>query len=119
MNDSVQTLRSEARRLARGKRPCAIRYPAAFRTAAVALARTQLRRGHAVDRVAEAVGVSSPTLTRWLRRPPAPALRPVAVIGAPPPETTPGSSVVLITPAGVRVEGLDGAGLVAVLHALR
>jgi hypothetical protein len=48
-----------------------------------------------------------------------PALRPVTV--TPPPAT--GEDVarppVLITPSGVRVEGLDRASLVAVLQALR
>ena len=119
MNDSIQTLRSEARRLARGKVPRAIRYPARFRTAAVALARTQLRRGHAVDRVAAVVGVTTPTLARWLRcRPVPPPLRPVAVMGDSPRDVTPASSIVLITPHGVRVEGLDREGIVTVLRAL-
>ena len=117
MNDSIQTLRSEARRLARGKVPRAIRYPAGFRAAAVALARTQRRRGHAVERVAKAVGVARPTLARWLRPRPAQGLRPVTVIG-PPLAAPSGSTAVLITPQGVRVEGLDREGLVAVLRAL-
>ena len=119
MKDSIQTLRTAARQLARGKVPRAIRYPADFRAAAITCARTQLRRGHAVECVADAMGVTTATLARWLGPPPAPALRPVVVIGAPPPATTLGSSVVLITPEGVRVEGLDREGLVAVLHALR
>jgi transposase-like protein len=71
MNDSLQTLRAEARRLAHGRVPEGIRYPARFRAAAVTLARAQLRRGDAFDRVAQAVGVTTPTLARWLRRRPA------------------------------------------------
>jgi transposase-like protein len=117
MNDSIQRLRSEAQRLARGKDPHAIRYPARFRAAAVALARRQLRSGHAVDRVAEGVGVTTPTLARWLRSRPVPGLRPVAVID-PPPTAPRVSTAVLVTPHGVRVEGLDAEGLVAVLRAL-
>jgi len=117
MNDSIQTLRIEARRLARGKVGRAIRYPAPFRAAAVALARTQLRRGHAVDPVAEALGVTPQTLARWLRRA-APRLRPVGVIGPPPPADPPPSTVVLVTPHGLRVEGLDPEAVVAVLRAL-
>lgn len=117
MDDSLRTLRAEARRLARGRVPQGIRYPARFRASAVTLARTQLRRGHAVDRVAKAVGVATPTLVRWLRRRPAPVLRPVAVIPSSP-EAAPGSPAVLVTPQGLRVEGLDCDGLVAVLRAL-
>jgi hypothetical protein len=117
MNDSLQTLRAEARRLAHGKVPQGIRYPARFRVAAVTLARAQLRRGQRVDRIAEGLGVTTPTVARWLQRPHAPVLRPVAVI-APPAAAAPGSRIVLVTPHGVRVEGLDREGLVAVLRAL-
>jgi hypothetical protein len=117
MNDSLQALRAEARRLAQGRVPQGIRYSARFRAAAVTLARAQLRRGHRVDRIAEGLGVTTPTLARWLQGRDAPVLRPVAVI-APPAAAAPGSSIVLVTPHGVRVEGLDHEGLVAVLRAL-
>jgi hypothetical protein len=83
----------------------------------VTLARAHLRRGHRVDRIAEGLGVTTPTLARWLQRPHAPVLRPVAVI-APPVTAPPSWSIVLVTPHGVRVEGLDREGLVAVLRAL-
>lgn len=117
MTDSIQTLRSEARRLARGKVPRAVRYPASFRATAIALARAQRRQGHAVERVATAIGVATPTLVRWLSAHPAPRLRRVAVVG-PPAESALASTVVLVTPQGVRVEGLDRESLVAVLRAL-
>ena len=115
MNDALQTLRAEARQLARGNVPHAIRYPARFRAAAVRLARGQLRRGVPVGRIAEGLGVTTPTLTRWLQRRQGAALRPVAVMAAP---AAPGSTLVLVTPQGVRVEGLDREGLVVVLRAL-
>jgi hypothetical protein len=119
MDTEVRRLRAAAQRLAQGKPPSQVRYPETFRRAAVRVARRHVGPGASVTRLARALGVSEPTLTKWLRTPPVPALRPVTV--TPPPAT--GEDVarppVLITPSGVRVEGLDRASLVAVLQALR
>jgi hypothetical protein len=118
MDGSVRQLRSTVRRLARGKHPNAVRYPASVRGAIVALARTRLGQGQSLARVARGVGVSFPTLASWLGGPAQPALRPVTIVPAAPPPAKPASSLVLVTPHGVRVEGLDGDTLVAVLRAL-
>jgi hypothetical protein len=84
----------------------------------VAVARRRLRPGGSVTRLARELGVSEPTLTKWLRPPAPPVLRPVAVTSAPTPERPAGLGPVLTTPNGVRVTGLDGDALVAVLQAL-
>lgn len=118
MNEEIRRLRAEARRLAQGKPRSQVRYPETFSRAAVALARRQLNHGGSVTRLARELGVSEPTLTKWLRPPTQPALRPVAVTPAPSPEGRGSASPVLITPRGVRVAGLDRDGLVAVLRAL-
>jgi hypothetical protein len=118
MNDEIRRLRSEAHHLARGKAPRAIRYPAAFREAATAVTRTQLSQGTAVARVAAALGLPTRSLVRWLETPARPVLRRVAIAGAPEVTAEPSAGPVLITARGVRVEGLDGAALVAVLQAL-
>ena len=114
MDAAIRRLRAEAERLARGKPRSQVRYPDGFRRAAVALARS----GGSRTRLAQALGVSEPTLTKWLRPPASPVLRPVAVTPAPTPERTAGAGPVLTTPNGVRVTGLDRDALVAVLHAL-
>ena len=119
MDVSIRQVRSTIRRCARGKHPNAVRYPATVREAVVALARTRLEQGQSLARVARGVGVSFPTLTSWLAGPVEPALRPVALAPAPDPVATPPATIVLVTPEGFRVEGLDGATLVAVLQALR
>jgi transposase-like protein len=120
MDDRLRRLRAEAHQLARGKVPRAVRYPAAFRAAAVGLAGPRLERGGSIARVARDLGLPIQSLGRWLRRPPAaPAvpLRPVAV--TPEPMTAPArAGLVLLTPQGHRVEGLDPDGLIAVLRAL-
>ena len=118
MDQETRRLRAEARRLARGKHPSQVRYPDAFRRAARALARRRLEQGGTVARLARELGVSEPTLTKWCRPPAPPVLRPVAVTPTPGPESRGVASPVLLTPHGVRVEGLDREGLVAVLRAL-
>ncbi len=119
MDASIRRLRSTARQLARGKHPSGVRYPAPFRDAVVTLARTRVGHGQSRAQVARDVGVAFPTLVAWLERPRRPALRPVAVAPTPDPGPTPRSSVVLVTPHGFRVEGLEGDALVAVLRALQ
>ena len=120
MNDPLRQLRTHARQLAHGKVPTAVRYPAAFRAAALARARPRLERGVSIARVARDLGLPTQSLGRWLRRPPRPAaasLRPVAVVPAPASTPRP-TGLVLLTPQGHRVEGFDRDGLIAVLRAL-
>lgn len=118
MDQEVRRLRAEAQRLARGKHPSQVRYPDRFRRAARALARMRLGQEGSVARLARALGVSEPTLAKWLRPPTPAVVRPVAVTVAPPPDRPEGAGSVLITPRGLRVEGLDRDTLVAVLQAL-
>lgn len=115
MDAAIRQLRSTTRQLARGKHPSGVRYPGPFRDAVVTLARTRLGHGQSRARIARDVGVSFPTLVAWLDRP---GLRPVAVVSDPEPARERRSGVVLVTPQGFRVEGLDGDALVAVLRAL-
>ena len=117
MDEEIRRLRTEAQRLARGKPPSQVRYPDAYRRAAVAVARRRPERGGSVAHLARALGVSEPTLTKWLRPPAPPVLRPVTV-AAPTPERSAVARPVLVTPHGVRVEGLDRDGLIIVLRAL-
>ena len=118
MDEEIRRLRAEAQRLAQGKTHSQVRYPQTFRRAAVALTRMRIRRGDSVARLAQDVGVSVPTLTKWLRPTAVPMLRPVAVTPGPTPERHAVGTAVLITPHGVRVEGLDRDTLVAVPQAL-
>ena len=115
MDAAIHQLRSAAQQLTRGKAPSGVRYPAAFRTTAVALARPRLATGVPLLRIARELGLPRKSLARWLERRPTPRLRPVAVRPDPAP---PAARAVLVTPHGWRVEGLDRDGLVAVLRAL-
>ena len=119
MDGEIRRLRADARRFAQGKPRTHVRYPDAFRRAVVAVARRDAGQ-RSVTRLARELGVSEPTLTKWLRRP---ASTPAAAAGrgddgAGRRDAAEGAGVVLITRTGVRVEGLDRDGLLAVLRAL-
>jgi hypothetical protein len=117
MDTEISRLRADALRLAQDTPPTRVRYPDAFRQEAITLVRPRLAQGWSMTRAAHELGVSAPTLTKWLRPPAAaPTLRPVTV--APEPRPPAGAGPVLITPNGVRVAGLDRDTLLAVLQAL-
>ncbi len=119
MDDRIRRLRSEAHQLVRGKVPRAIRYPAAFRAAAVALAGPRLARGGSIARVARDLGLPAQCLGRWRHaRPAAAPLRPVALVPTAATAPRPPAGFVLLTSHGHRVEGLDRDALIAVLRAL-
>ena len=114
MNEAIRRLRSDARQHAHGKAPTAIRYPAPFRAAVVAVTRAQVEHGASVHRVASALGLPARSLTRWLQQSAPPVLRPVTVR----PDPMPAAGPVLVTPQGLRIEGLDLDTLIAVLRLL-
>ena len=114
MNEAIRRLRSDARQHAHGKAPTAIRYPAPFRAAVVAVTRAQVEHGASVHRVASALGLPARSLTRWLQQSAPPVLRPVTVR----PDPMPPAGPVLVTPQGLRIEGLDRDTLIAVLRLL-
>jgi hypothetical protein len=94
------------------------RYPARLRRRIVAYAEQRVREGVARARVGAELGVSDPTLTRLLgvaargHR-----LRPVRVLADAPASST-REKVVVRGPGGIVVEGLDVAGVAALLQAL-
>ena len=77
-------------------------------------ARRQRAAGRSWHSIARAVGVSAGSLKNWSRMPPARTLLPVAV-AAP---DGPASPLVVVSPGGYRVEGLDLATATALLRAL-
>jgi hypothetical protein len=84
----------------------------------VRVARAHLDQGRALAHLADELGVATPTLKHWLERPAPPRLRPVTIEHAAARGGSDPARPVLITPQGLRVEGLYGDTLVAVLRAL-
>jgi len=71
-----------------------------------------------MHRVAGALGLPARSLTRWLQQSAPPVLRPVTVRPEPVSLAAPGAGPVLVTPQGLRIEGLDLDTLIAVLRVL-
>lgn len=119
MEERVRRFRERVRRHLGGREGRGVRYPPELRAEAVACARAAVSAGQGVGAVAAALGVSSMSLSRWLEG--SPSVRRVEVMaesagaGAAAPAA---SSLVLVTPQGYRVEGLDLGSVMALLESL-
>ena len=123
MLDPAVRLRLQARQFTNRRKPTGTRYSAAFREEAVSVARARVVEGVPVARIARELGLRTPTLSLWLRRERLPKLRAVRVerdphSAAPVALVTPEIRAVVVTPSGVRIEGLDLDGVVRVVRSL-
>jgi hypothetical protein len=91
-----------------------LRYSEELRQVAVEYSRLAERRGQARREIAEALGLCEATLSRWLQGELA-ALHEVVVVERDAAFNRP----VLVTPSGIRVEGLSERELISVLAVLR
>ena len=99
-----------------GPRGAGRRYPAAVRKMAAEYFRRRQAAGASVAAISRELGVKRYTLAAWVAPPRAPApprFVPVSVIA-----DVPGTRIVVHGPGGVRIEGLDVAGVVALLRSL-
>ncbi|MCK9459451.1 MAG: hypothetical protein M0R80_07425 [Proteobacteria bacterium] len=118
MRVTVDQFRKEAMKRKRGVRRGASEYPAALREFAVAFVRKAVDGGGSKAAAARALDVSEVTLAKWLGDGEVelePAFREIVVE----PETATPRSLVLVTPTGMRVEGLDVEAAAALLVRLR
>ncbi len=116
----LRDLRAEIHQL--GPSSPSRRYPVALKARIVMWSSRRRRAGASAREVEEALGIPWESLGRWLREEPAPVeppkparLRPVRVTIAPA-STSPG--LVLRTPRGFSVEGLDVAAIAELLERL-
>lgn len=97
-------------------------YPREFRKRAVALAARLAEQGWTQRRIIDALGVSRPTLRRWLKMDgddassasSAPGLRPVQIAAS----TVVGQKLSVASPGGWRIEGLGLGEVVELMEAL-
>lgn len=110
-----QRLRAEVARLTAGSRR---RYPAVLRRQIAHYAQSRLAEGVLRSELVDELGVSDPTLARLLEEArPEPRLRPVCVV--PEAQARPSRSPIVVrAPGGIMIEGLDAAGVAALLRAL-
>jgi len=99
----------------------AIRYPLSLQRRVVADTRRCQAEGKSLWVIARELGLGQETLRGWMGRQPEPGFRRVAVaaaVSAVSPAKKPDSALVLVTPKGYRVEGLDQENLAALLRCL-
>lgn len=121
MSTRVERFHSAVARFFGGQPGRGSRYREDLRQEAIALAREGMSGGKSLRRVAEELGISPATLTRWLERGGAgEPLRPVEVLARceAEPEHGPVSSLVVVTPSGWRIEGLGLKDVMALLAGL-
>jgi transposase-like protein len=104
MPDPTTRLRRQARQFLNTSSPTATRYSASFRREVVDHALARLAEGVSIGRIARALSLRPKSLQVWLRSKRSPSLRRVRVVDPPPAIE---SRLVVVTPAGIRVEGLD------------
>jgi hypothetical protein len=116
MGDRIRRLRTRLQALTRGKAPTGIRYPAMIRAEIVGLMGEARTHGIGMARVAARLGVPVGTIAQWQQAAPRRTLRRVTLAAdAATPLRAPSPSLVLVTPQGRRIEGLDVATLLQLL----
>jgi predicted transcriptional regulator len=93
-----------------------LRYSQELRQVAVEYARAAERHGRVRREIAETLGLSKATLSRWLEGSVQAALHEVVVVEG---DSVAAGAPVLVMPSGVRVEGLSVRELISVLAVLR
>ena len=106
------------RLLARVQRGRGRRYPAAVRERVRAWTAERRTRGDRWDELAGELGIHSHTLQRWATLPVERAveLRPVAVLDVG--EVPPARALTIVSPSGLRIEGVTIADVIAILRGL-
>lgn len=118
MEETARRFRQEAARHNRGRLGVRMRYPESLRRDAVSYFLSRQEEGGSCEETARELGVSSWSLTRWVRRTEKRqrVFRRVELGGAAKEEC---GSCCLVTPEGYRVEGLTVEGAYQLLKVLR
>lgn len=119
METEVRSIRTAVQHQQELRAGTAVRYPEALRRKALAYASRRRRSGDSLKSIAGVLGLRPQLLCYWRKKATGRVLRRVRITAtetssAPPPRACP----VLITPRGLRVEGLDVDSLAALLSAL-
>ncbi len=105
--DRAKQFREAAARENAGRQKNGWRYSQELRALGAEYCRRRRRSGRSLREIAEDLGVSTLTLTRWLEAPAAAGFRPVEVIPDPELRDQEESTLCALTPGGLRIEGLS------------
>jgi transposase-like protein len=119
MSVTIDQFRRESARRKRGRRRGSAAYPVELRRFAVDHADAIIGEGGSVSGAARELGVSEATLAKWMEAAgtiddDAGGFREVVVER----QEAAAGAVAVVTPSGLRVEGLDLAGAIALVRAL-
>lgn len=118
--DRAKQFREAAAQENHGRQKNGWRYSPGLRALAVEYCGRQRRSGGSLREIAEDLGVSTLTLSRWLEEPPAVGFRPVEVIADPEvSDHEKASSLCALTPGGLRIEGLSWSQVMELARAFR
>lgn len=106
--DRAKRFRESAARENQGRTKTGWRYSPELKGLAVAHARERRQSGDSWAELSEELGVSALTLGRWLETEALPRFHPVEVVGGEVERSDSGSgSLAVLTPGGLRIEGLE------------
>lgn len=116
--DRVRLFREAAARANEGRDRTGWRYSASLRRLAIEYCRASRHAHQPFSEIAETLGISTVTLGRWLEKEDAPSrFREVVVEPLAPKAVEP--QLAVVTPSGLRVEGLDLSQVIELSRALR
>ena len=117
--DRAKQFREAAAQENRGRQRMGWRYSVELRRVGATYCRQQRQAGRSLREIAEDLGISALTLSRWLEEPPAAGFRPVEVIAAREEGDSETESLCAVTPGGLRIEGLSWPQVMELARAFR
>ncbi|MGH8846813.1 MAG: hypothetical protein ACREXQ_06180 [Polaromonas sp.] len=120
MGAEARRIRTAVQRHQKLRTDTGTRYPAQLRQQVLAYSAHMGRGGESVQSIARDLGLRPQLLAYWLKRSSGIRMRPVEIDRAEEPAIVPADKreFVLVTPSGVKVEGLDLTALTHLLRAL-
>lgn len=116
--DQATRFREAAERHNEGRGRTGWRYPPEIRALAVEYCERALEAGASMASITAELGITPMSLSRWLdEERPRSAVFPVQVV-EPPTDEQRQSSLAAVTPGGLRIEGLDWAGILDLVYLL-
>ena len=116
MDKRIAEFRKIAARVRNGRKSGSRPYPEKAKELATAFARERAAAGDSYSSIASKLGIAQTTITAWLE-PASAGFRRVRVHSEK--RLAANGRLVMVTGSGIRVEGLDVAGVVQILGALR
>ena len=117
--DRAKQFREAAARENAGRQKTGWRYSPELRALGAEYCSRQRRSGRSLREIADDLGVSTLTLSRWLEAPAAAGFRPVEVIADSEPGDDNVSTLCALTPGGLRIEGLSWSQVLELARTFR